>query len=113
VTTNCDIEDVDVSASTVGEEQMWTPEARSVPTGIVTLETKPAVHIVSVACAHSPCCSLPCVGCKYTPYHCDREGPRQPSAYSSPSSAPASEPSAPADQTGSKSPKTPATPPVK
>jgi hypothetical protein len=84
VTTKCDAEDVEVIASTVGDEQAWTAEPHSVPTGIVTLETTPAIHVVPVACAHCAPCSLPCVGCKYRREACPVGRPQRPRWLSEP-----------------------------
>jgi hypothetical protein len=108
VTTKCDTEDVEVVASTVGEEHTWTADACSLPTGLVRLDTKPAVHFVPVACVNCLPCSLPCVGCKYTPCHSHREAEQRPNA---PTSAPSNStltPPASANQTPAKSSKTPA-----
>jgi hypothetical protein len=115
VTTKCDTDDIDISASAVGAEQTWTVEARSVPTGLVTLETKPAVHVVPVAPAR--CCApchLPCVSCKYTPCHRCRASeeeahhPAASASTSTPTSPPTESPAQKPTQPSAKPPASPA-----
>ncbi len=66
-TTKCDSDDCDARVSVVGKKLKWTAERCSLPTGIVTLTTTPAVHVVPVTCPECPACPLHCVGCRYTP----------------------------------------------